>query len=232
MIAICLPSRGLVFSKTMQSVIDGMQELNKIGIATTYCASHDLPIPDSHNFVVSQALQNTAVKKIFIMEEDNYLFPEAFVALATSDFDIATVQYNDKNGSPHGIIHYNEAGEVLWAGLGSTVVKREVFEKIGFPYFDINTRYRNTKKRQSEDGKLITDYEAIEEREVWNDKENKFEKVKEPYKYGGLDIDLYTKARQLGFKIGIINNHKGHHFELVKLGEKHTNNGFHIIRQV
>src|SRR3990167_3513561 len=90
MIGICLPSRGLVFSRTMQSVIDGMQALNKLGIATLFHSSHDLPIPDSHNYVVEQALQNTAVRKIFLMEEDNFLFPDAFVELATSDYDVVT----------------------------------------------------------------------------------------------------------------------------------------------
>lgn len=229
MIGVCLPSRGLVFSRTMQSVIDGMQALNKIGIATSFHISHDLTIPESHNFVVEQALQHTAVKKIFLMEEDNFLFPDAFVELATSDFDIATIQYNDKNGSPHGIIHYNEQGEVLWGGLGSTVFKREVFEKIGRPFFRIDHLYKNVKKHLK-DGKLITQYEETTPREKWEG--DHFEQVRDEYKYGGLDIDIYTRARRFDFKIGVVNNHKGHHFKLLKLGEPYTNNGIHNIVQV
>lgn len=229
MIAVCLPSRGLVFSKTMQSVIEGMQALNKLGIATIYCSSHGLKIPDCHNLCVEQAMSNTSVKKMFMFEEDNFLFPDAFVALATNDADVVTIQYNDKNGSPHGIIHYNEAGEVLWGGLGSTVIKREVFETLGAPYFRTDTLYRNIKKHWQGD-KLVTEYEEIEPRQKWNGE--KFVEVRDEYKYGGLDIDFYTRARKAGFKIAVQDNFKGHHFELVKLGEKHTNNGMHEIRQV
>lgn len=231
MIAVVLPSRGLVFSRTVQCVIQGMQELNKIGLATSFHISHDLPIPDSHNFVVSEALQNKAVQRIIIMEEDNFLFPDAFVALATSSYDVALVQYNDKNGSPHGIIHYNEAGEVLWGGLGSTSVQRTVFDKIGAPYFRTDHLYKNVKKHLK-DGKLITEYEEVEPKQVYNEETHKFDEKRDTYKYGGLDIDAFTRWRKAGFTIGVLEGHKGHHFELVKLGQRHENNGAHEIRQV
>lgn len=231
MIAICVPSRGLIFSRTVQCVIEGMQALNKVGIATSYHTCHDLPIPDSHNFCVEQALQNQAVQKIFFIEEDNYVFPDAFVALATSDYDIATVQYNDKNGSAFGIIHYNEAQEIIWCGLGATVIKREVFEKIGKPHFRIDTRYKIIKKYK-DGNKLVSDYEEIEAREVWDDEKKKFVEKRDPYVYGGLDVDFYTRARKLGYRINALQDFRGHHFKLVKLGEPYTNQGVHDIQQV
>lgn len=232
MIAICVPSRGLVFSKTMQSVVKGMQELGKLGVATDLFMSHDLPIPDSHSFCVEQAMQNPAILKLLFIEEDNYLFPDAFVALATSDYDITTLQYNDKNGSPFGIIHYNEANDILWAGLGATCIRRGVFEAIGQPYFRTDHRYKVIKKRQADDGRLIVDYEEIEPRQEWNEKESKFEEARDEYKYGGLDIDFYTRARKAGYKIATLSSYKAHHFELVKLGLPHMNKGVHEIRQV
>lgn len=231
-IAVCVPSRGLVFSKTMQSVVRGMQELGKLGVASDLFMTHDLTIPDSHAVCVEQALQNPAVTKLFFIEEDNYLFPDAFVAVATSDYPIVTLQYNDKNGSPHGIIHYNEAGDILWAGLGATCINRTVFEAINRPYFRTDHRYKVIKKRTGEDGRLIVDYEEIEPRQTWNDKENKFEEIRDEYKYGGLDIDFYTRARKAGYKAVALPSYKAHHFQLVKLGEPHTNQGVHEIRQV
>lgn len=217
MIAICLPSRGLVYSKTMQSVIEGMQALNQIGIATKYFCSHDLPIPDSHNYCVETALQDPAVDKIFIIEEDMYIFPDAFVALATSEFDIASLQYNDKNGSPFGIVHKNEAGEVIWTGVGAVTIKREVFEKLGVPYFKTHPRY-GVKKKQNENGVYVSEFYELE--------------GSDPYAYGGLDINFYTRARVLGYKINILPEYKAHHFALVKLGPEADNNGCHLIRQV
>jgi hypothetical protein len=213
----------------MQGVIEGMQALNKLGIATSFFSTYDLPIPLSHSTCTELALANPNVQRLLFIEEDNYVFPDTFVALATAPYDVCTVQYNDKNGSPHGIVHYNEAGEVLWGGLGSTSVKREVFESIGAPYFRTDHMYRNTKKHMK-DGKLITEYEEMEPKSEWNG--DKFEEVRDEYKYGGLDIDFYTRARKNGFSVKVLDGHKGHHFELKQLGEPHTNQGLHVIRQV
>jgi hypothetical protein len=229
MIGICLPSRGLVFSKTIESVFEGIGALKSINLDSEVFMSHDKPIPDCHNFVVSGALKNKDIDTILLMEEDNFLFPQAFVELIQSPFDVTTVQYNDKNGSPHGIIHYNEAGEIIWGGLGSTAVKRKVFESLGEPYFRTDHLYRNIKKKNV-NGRLVTDYEEIDATTKWNGKE--FVEHRDKYKYGGLDIDFYTRVRKNGFTIGKLENHRGHHFELIKLGEKYTNNGFHEIRQV
>lgn len=230
MIAICTPSRGLVFSKTVQSIIEGMQHLNKLGLATRYYTTHDMPIPDGHSFCVSQALQDGARTIIFI-EEDMYIFPEGYEALVASGSPICTMQYNDKNGSPNGIIHYNEAGEIIWGGLGATAIKAEVFQTLGEPYFRTDTIYKNVKKR-TKDGKVITEYEPLEKHQFYNKQTNKFEDKKEEYKYGGLDIDFYTRARKAGFNIELVKNQKAHHFKLVSLGEPHVNNACHVINQV
>lgn len=230
MIAICCPSRGLIYSKTVQSIIEGMSHLNSIGLPTRYYTTHDMPIPDSHDFCVSQALQDGARKIIFI-EEDMYVFPKGYEALVSSGEAISTLQYNDKNGSPHGIVHYNEGGEIIWAGLGATCVDSEVFKKLGSPYFRTNVMYKNTKKVIKGD-RAITEYVEIEPRMVYNPETMKQEEKRDSYKYGGQDIDFFTRSRKLGYKIHLVPDHKAHHFDLVKLGEPHTNNGLHIIRQV
>jgi hypothetical protein len=234
MIAICTPSRGLIFSKTVECIFNGIAELNKHGLATQTYFSHELPIPSSHNNVTEKALQDNANVIIFI-EEDMYVFPEGFLALANAQGDIATMQYNDKNGSPHGIIHYNEAGEVIWGGLGATSFKRHVFETLGSPYFRTDTLYKNVKNKvRIIDGKeyRVTEYEAQTKHQEYNKELMKFVDLDEGYKYGGLDIDIYTRARKAGFKIELLKDHKAHHFDLIALGEKHTNNGLHEIRQV
>lgn len=234
MIAICTPSRGLVYSKTVESIFKGMQELNKHGLATRYYTSHDLTIPHGHNFCVEQGLQDDCTTFIFI-EEDMFVFPEGFLALSSTTEPLVTMQYNDKNGSPHGIIHYNESGDVIWGGLGATAIKREVFETLGSPYFRTDTLYKNIRTSKKDvDGKEIhiTEYEPQERHTRYNRETNKVEEIIEEYKYGGLDIDFYTRARKAGYKIHLLKDHKAHHFDLVQLGEKHTNNGLHIIRQV
>lgn len=229
-VAFCVPSRGLVFSRCMESVINGMQHLNSLGLLTRYYGTHDLPIPDSHDFLVSQALQDGCRTLIFI-EEDHYIAKEGYEALVASGEAIATLQYNDKNGSPFGIIHYNEKGEIIWGGLGATLIKAEVFESIGKPYFRTDHMYKNIRKH-IEGERAVTEYVEIEPRKVMNQATHKFEDKRDNYKYGGLDIDFYTRARKSGYRIHLVPNYKAHHFELVQLGDKYTNNGLHIIKQV
>ena len=229
MIAFCIPSRGLIYSRTVQTVIEGIYALQEKGISSIYCCSHDLPIPDCHNQCVEQALAHKEVDTLVFIEEDHYIEPAALVALATNEADITTLQYNDKNGSPHGIIHYNEAGDILWAGLGATAIKRQVFATLGEPYFRTDTLYKVTKKHLK-DEKLITEYEPLTRRQEWNGKQ--FDDIIDHYQYGGLDVDFYTRARQAGFTVRKLEQYKAHHFELVQLGEKYTNNGVHVIKQV
>lgn len=216
MIVIATPSRGLIFTRTVQSIIEGMQELNKLGVATKFISCHDLPIPDGHNYCVETALQDPSVQKIFFIEEDMYIFPEAFVALATSEHDMVTLQYNDKNGRPHGIIEFDHNGEVVWCGLGATVIHRRVFEALDKPYFYTKRRWKNI--RRNINGQTVTEYERVA-------KESE-------YQYGGQDVDFCFRVRELGIKISCLPNHKAHHFQLIKLGEPHVNNGLHEIRQV
>jgi hypothetical protein len=231
MIAVVVATRGLIYTRTMQCIFDGMAELSKLGVASKLITTHDLPIPDAQNYLTETALQDHAVQKLFFIEEDNFVFPDTFVAIATNDNPIVTVTYNDKNGSPHGIVHYDGSGQVLWAGLGATLIRREVFEKLGKPYFTIDDRYQVFKTRQK-DGAFITSYKKIDNRTIWNEETKQVEEVKDPYAYGGQDINFYIKAREAGFNVTILREHKAHHFDLVSLGEKHTNNGCHQIRQV
>lgn len=228
MIAVCVATRGLIHTRTMQSIFDG---INFCGFDCKLYTTHNLPIPDSQNKLVDQALSDGA-DRLFFIEEDMFLFPQAFKAMCESEGNIVTLQYNDKNGSPHGIIHYNELGEIIWAGLGATIIDREVFEKIGQPYFRIDVLYKNVKKYVDDLGRAITQFEELPPISEWDSKQNKFVKKVNNYKYGGQDINFYTRARECGYTIMKLDDHKAHHFQLVKLGEPHINNGCHVIKEV
>ena len=216
-VAVCIPTRGMLFTRTTQCVFDGMQKLNGLGIGTKLITSHDLPIPDSHNYCAETALSDSAVDKVFFVEEDMFIFPETFVALATADYDMATVQYNDKNGRPHGIIEFDNNGEVVWCGLGATVIRRVVLEALDRPFFEIKRRWKNIRETKW-NGEKITKYEPVSRESI--------------YQYGGLDVDFCMRVRKLGYKITALPEHKAHHFQLIKLGEPHINKGTHEIRQV
>lgn len=231
LLGICIPSRGLIYSKVIEAVLVGIEALEQRGIKSKVFITNDLPIPDAHNSCLERALEAGCERIIFI-EEDNYVGLEEFIQLATYDADIATLQYNDKNGSPHGIIHYNEASEILWCGLGATSIRRSVFEKLERPYFRTTTRYKIIKKRLTEDRRLITEYEKIDPHKIWDPEKLKMVDKEEPYIYGGLDVDFFTRARHAGFKIEKIPDMKSIHLKVSQMGEPYTNQGVHQITSV
>lgn len=231
MIAILTPSRGLIYSKVVDGVNAGIEALKSEGVEARYLVTNDLPIPDSHNNLVERAIELGAERVIFV-EEDNYIDPKGFVELARNIAPISTLQYNDKNGSPHGIIHYNEALEILWCGLGATGISRDVFEALGSPYFRTDTRYKIVKKYLKDDKRIVREYERIEPHQIWNPDTSKFEDRIDHYAYGGLDVDFFTRARHAGFRIEKIPDLKSIHLEVREYGKPHTNNGVHTIVSV
>lgn len=214
--AIVTPSRGLIHSRTVESITSGMEILHDLSIECKFFTTHDLPIPDAQNNCLKRAFEWGA-ERILSIEEDNVLDTEAFMALATCSEPIAILQYSDRNGSPHGIIHRNEQGDILWTGIGALKVDKEVFEAIGLPYFRTNVRYA-IKRKPVEGGTVITRFEEVSTRGE--------------HQYGGLDVDFYTRARAKGYKVYQVMGHIAHHMKLNKLGEAYTNNGCHDITTV
>lgn len=213
-IAIICPSRGLIHSRTVESIFYGIQEVKEHEFY--FFTTHELPIPDAQNDCLKRAFVWGA-ERVLSIEEDNVLDSQAFRALSTCSEPLAILQYNDRNGSPHGIIHKNETGDIMWSGIGALKADKEIFDAIGQPYFRTDVRYA-IKRKPLGDGTVVTHFEEIPH--------------KSPQQYGGLDVDFYTRARSKGYKVYQVQGHVAHHMELIKIGDKYTNNGCHEIRTV
>ena len=193
MIAVLCPSRGLVFTET-DILIDKV--VNHFD--SQVFRSYDKKIPDAQNFLVEEALKTESTYFLFL-EEDNVPTFEQVKEMVNRDVDIAFVDYGVGGWSCGA---KNDKGEILWCGLGVTLIKRKVFEKLDRPWFRIDKSLR------------------------LND--NKWIDV--PMKYGGHDIWFFTKAREAGFKITQVAG-EAIHLRLDKLGTKEINNGLHIIEK-
>jgi len=191
-IAIVVPTRGMVFTETVQEIANIQNEYE-----TKVYYSWDKIIPDSNNYLVKKALDNSPEYLLFI-EEDVVIPKGAVKDLIDANAAIACIDYGVNGYSCIG----KSEGRVLWCGLGCTLVKREVFEKLPYPWFRTDQTFR------------LNDHQ-------WTDA---------PAKYGGHDIYFTMKAREAGFEIKQVEG-ECKHLQLDELGRKEWNDGLHKISE-
>src|SRR3990167_3139716 len=112
-IGIVLPTRGLVFCQVEKAI----EEMRKDYDIKVY-RSHDLPIPDGHNVLTQSALLDNPTHILYI-EEDTVPPTGVLEKLLVSDADVACVDYGV---SGWGCVTRDSLGEILWCGLGCTLV--------------------------------------------------------------------------------------------------------------
>lgn len=193
MIAICVPTRGLLFTEVAQTIQQITHQIDSIVIY-----SWDKPIPDAHNELVERALMFD-VSHILFIEEDTVPPPNAIIDMVKANDDIVCVDYG-VNG--YSCTAKARNGEILWCGLGCTLIKRKVFEQLPRPWF------RNDKVFRLNDRKWVDN----------------------PAKYGGQDIWFSQQARQKGFNIKQIDG-EARHLKLDSLGAPEWNHGLHMISE-
>lgn len=196
-IGIVIPSRGLIFSKTLEAI-----ERERRNYETKLYVSNDLPIPEGHNDLCVQALKDGNEWILFI-EEDTVIPTGALEKLLAVQADVACIDYGVAGWS---CITKNTEGEILWCGLGCTLIKRTVFEALEVPYFRADM--------------VLTLPEF-----TWRQLPEEYVKTRN---YGNLDIWFFTKAREKGFVIKQVEG-ECDHLQLVELGQRGINEGIHKI---
>lgn len=198
-IAVILCTRGLVFTECENAISGNLEGVFDYKMFR----SHDLKIPDSQNYLIERAMREDFTHFLFV--EEDIVMPEGVISsLLIADTDIACIDYGVAGYSC--ITRDKETDEILWCGLGCTLIKREVFEALEKPYF------------RSDKGLLINDWPKI----TWIDSGAQA--------YGGQDIWFCMQAREKGFNIKqILGECK--HLQLNQLGRREINNGLHMISQ-
>ena len=185
-----LPTRGLIFAQTIRS-------LQKNGI-TDIPIIDNLPIPDAQNEGVRQFLKSWIPYALFI--EDDMDIPERVIdAMVKVDKPVVACDYPMDNG--YSTICRNN-DEILWCGLGCTLIKRGVFTNMKDPWFDTSYSW----KIESEQPLKLT-------------------KIDNPYKYGGLDINFCIKVREAGFILEQVPGFEAKHLRCSILEKANGNAG-------
>lgn len=196
-IAVVLPTRGLVFTQVEEAL-----ERERKGYDLTVYRTHNLPIPEGHNKATQTALLDNPTH-ILYLEEDTVLPPGALEQLLVCDAAVACIDYGVAGW---GCVTTNPSGDILWCGLGCTLVKAKVFEGLEFPYFRVDKTLR------------LNDWQ-------WLDLPAEYIKDKN---YGSLDIWFFTQVRKAGFKICQVSG-ECEHLQLDELGNRGRNHGLHKI---
>lgn len=193
-IGIILTTRGFVFTEVMQSLLKELE-----GYEYEIFMSHNLPIPECQNTLIEKALLGDFTHFLFI--EEDVVIPEGAVDdMMMAKGDIVAIDYGVNEWSC--ITRYKD--EILWCGLGCTLVKREVFEGMERPFF------------RSDKALLLNDWPNI----TWIDAGKQA--------YGGQDIYFCMKAREKGFTIQQVFG-EARHLKLEELGRREINNGHHCV---
>lgn len=198
-IAICVPTRGLIFTKVENYIEQVRSSYSNIVVYRT----ENLPIPDCFNHLADQSLQDKDVKYIWFIEEDTVPPPLALdkFLVAMKESDIAAIDYGFNNGF-NTIVKSEITGQILFTGFGCTFMKREVLESFEKPIFKADKAFNISNM-------------------MWYDID--------PHKaYGMYDIRFGSEARKKGFKILQVDG-ECEHWQLIELGAKEKNNGCHQL---
>lgn len=133
---VCVCSRGLVHSRTMEGIDKNM---NEVSGDWERVFTHDLPIPEAQNTIVEEARKHNP-KWLWFVEEDVVPPDGVLKSLLseTKEHDVVVAKYKLRGGAWS---HYPRSGPLLFAGLGCLLVHLKVFDRIGYPYFRTDRQF-------------------------------------------------------------------------------------------
>lgn len=199
LIAVCMPTRGTLFTATLSSLLRECTPFPHAWFMTT-----DLPIPDCRNRLVEDALDSgIEFTHLLLIDDDNILPVGGLQAMLDMDKEIVILDYPSHYGgkaAKRGNTAYDnwkqgestEGKEILWAGLGCTLVKTEIFKKLKRPYFRSGGQFFDTLRN----GRKV----------LYGIRQSS----------GGEDYEFFTDCRNAGFKIHAVPGMTAGHAKIMR----------------
>lgn len=135
-LAVGIPSRGLIHSRTIEQVL---RNLSLVGKPTAFFITHDLPLPDSFNDITNRFVASDATH-LWIVEEDMQFDDTVLSAMVALDEPIVTIDY-PVSASINAVSHNNN---FMLGGTGCILIAREVFDALTEPYWRCQPRSGTT----------------------------------------------------------------------------------------
>ena len=118
-LAVVLPSRGLVFSRTIAEVL---REARGLGCEWELFMAHSRPIPECFNEPIAEGMAWGATH-FWLVEEDMALPPGVLAELVASGAPIASADYPVQPGVM--CVYRDDEGRVRHSGTGCLLAERE-----------------------------------------------------------------------------------------------------------
>lgn len=203
-LAVVLPSRGLMFSETLEELLRELEGFNY-----EIYWSHGKSLPDCFNTPTEEALKDPDVFAVLFCEDDMILPKGVLKEMFDKNYPVVALDYPFRSNGDSTMWHDPE-GWVFWSGTGFLLVAKSVLEKLKKPIWRTDTTWDVVMKND----KLFT----------WG---RKLDKIA----YGLHDVNfgmtLYSSQMPI-MDVGL----EGGQRKLKKLGRKKVNNGAHEIREL
>lgn len=193
-------------SRTAEEIVRNTQ-----GVPHKKFFAHKKPIPDCFEDPLLEALKDPSFTHIWFCEDDMIL-PDNILKnlLNAMTADVITCDY-PVSGAGQGAVFKAKDGQVVFGGLGCTLVKREALDKIKPPYFRTDIKWRPANYGSSI---MFSAYKGTPRKD----------------EYGYQDVNFYMKLRESGATFEVFPDVLGQR-KLVALGKVGTNDGAHQIEQ-
>lgn len=200
-VAIILPSRGLMFSRTAEDIHANHQSVDSV-----FYFAHRKPIPDCFEDPTREALLDKHNTHLWFVEDDMILPDGTLEAMLAENQPVVTLDYPVTKDGKGAVL--TVGGEVIYTGTGCLLVRAEVFAQLQQPYFRSDIRwtplnYGTTVKLQ---GSMYHDGG-----------------------YGLHDVTFGIKLYQAGIPIHVAG--KTGQRKLLRLGKSGSNDGAHQSEQ-
>lgn len=202
-IAVCIPTRGVVFTEVMRGVVS-----NTTGKDWTLLTTTDQGLPDCMNQLVEAALASGA-EWLWVVEEDTAPPAGVLDRLLAEDADYIACDY--PVGDSHTCFGFDAKG-ILWTGLGCTLIRADVLRKMPRPWFECNANMTIVHRHE-------LDVFTHDPSTVVN-------------KRGGHDLSFCAKLRKMGVEIRGLEHAECRHLKLDRWNTDGSNSACHTIHAV
>lgn len=203
-LAVVLPSRGLMFSQTLEELLDELEGLD-YGIFW----SHGNSLPRCFNEPTERALKDKSVYAVLFCEDDMIIPKGILRKMFAQQYPVVALDYPFQQNGDSTCLHDPE-GMAFWTGTGFLLVAREILEQIPKPIWRTDRTFDP-----------FIDKDTIH---FWP---RKLTKVF----YGLHDLNFGMVLYSAGVPVMPMEETAGQR-KLIKLGDVHSNNGAHEIQTI